>query len=42
MTVAMTIAGSAPSGGASLQADLKAFHQHGVYGPVNMHTRTDV
>jgi hydroxymethylpyrimidine/phosphomethylpyrimidine kinase len=30
--VAMTIAGSAPSGGAGLQADLKTFHQHGVYG----------
>ena len=32
MTVAMTIAGSDPSGGAGLQADLKTFHQHGVYG----------
>jgi hydroxymethylpyrimidine/phosphomethylpyrimidine kinase len=31
-TVAMTIAGSDPSGGAGLQADLKTFHQHGVYG----------
>ena len=30
--VAMTIAGSDPSGGAGLQADLKTFHQHGVYG----------
>jgi hydroxymethylpyrimidine/phosphomethylpyrimidine kinase len=28
----MTIAGSDPSGGAGLQADLKTFHQHGVYG----------
>jgi hydroxymethylpyrimidine/phosphomethylpyrimidine kinase len=32
VTVAMTIAGSDPSGGAGLQADLKTFHQHGVYG----------
>ncbi len=32
MTVAMTIAGSDPSGGAGLQADLKTFHQHGVFG----------
>jgi hydroxymethylpyrimidine/phosphomethylpyrimidine kinase len=30
--VAMTIAGSDPSGGAGFQADLKTFHQHGVYG----------
>ena len=30
--VAMTIAGSDPSGGAGLQADLKTFHQFGVYG----------
>lgn len=28
---AMTIAGSDPSGGAGLQADIKTFHQHGVY-----------
>jgi len=27
----MTIAGSDPSGGAGLQADIKTFHQHGVY-----------
>lgn len=31
MTVALTIAGSDPSGGAGLQADVKTFHQHGVY-----------
>jgi hydroxymethylpyrimidine/phosphomethylpyrimidine kinase len=30
--VAFTIAGSDPSGGAGLQADLKTFHQFGVYG----------
>jgi hydroxymethylpyrimidine/phosphomethylpyrimidine kinase len=30
--VALTVAGSDPSGGAGLQADLKTFHQHGVYG----------
>ena len=28
----MTIAGSDPSGGGGIQADLKTFHQFGVYG----------
>ena len=32
LPVALTIAGSDPSAGAGLQADLKTFHQHGVYG----------
>lgn len=32
MKIALTIAGSDPSGGAGLQADLKTFQQHGVYG----------
>lgn len=32
VSVALTIAGSDPSGGAGLQADLKTFHQFGVYG----------
>jgi hydroxymethylpyrimidine/phosphomethylpyrimidine kinase len=32
LTSALTIAGSDPSGGAGIQADLKTFHQLGVYG----------
>ena len=32
MRVALTIAGSDPSGGAGIQADLKTLHQFGVYG----------
>lgn len=32
LSVALTIAGSDPSGGAGIQADLKTFHQFGVYG----------
>jgi hydroxymethylpyrimidine/phosphomethylpyrimidine kinase len=32
LPVALTIGGSDPSGGAGIQADLKTFHQHHVYG----------
>jgi hydroxymethylpyrimidine/phosphomethylpyrimidine kinase len=32
LPIVLTVAGSDPSGGAGLQADLKTIHQHGAYG----------
>ena len=40
MPIALTIAGSDPSGGAGIQADLKTFHQFGVYGEAVIATVT--
>jgi len=40
MPIALTIAGSDPSGGAGIQADLKTFHQFGVYGEAVVATIT--
>jgi len=39
-SVALTIAGSDPSGGAGIQADLKTFHAFGVYGAAVVATLT--
>ena len=39
-SVALTIAGSDPSGGAGVQADLKTFHAFGVYGAAVITTLT--
>jgi hydroxymethylpyrimidine/phosphomethylpyrimidine kinase len=39
-SVALTIAGSDPSGGAGVQADLKTFHAFGVYGAAVLTTLT--
>jgi len=38
--IALSIAGSDPSGGAGIQADLKTFHQFGVYGEAVVATVT--
>jgi hydroxymethylpyrimidine/phosphomethylpyrimidine kinase len=38
--IALTVAGSDPSGGAGIQADLKTFHQFGVYGEAVVATIT--
>jgi hydroxymethylpyrimidine/phosphomethylpyrimidine kinase len=40
MPIALTVAGSDPSGGAGIQADLKTFHQFGVYGEAVIATVT--
>jgi hydroxymethylpyrimidine/phosphomethylpyrimidine kinase len=40
MRVALSIAGSDPSGGAGVQADLKTFHAFGVYGAAVISTLT--
>jgi hydroxymethylpyrimidine/phosphomethylpyrimidine kinase len=40
MPIALTVAGSDPSGGAGIQGDLKTFHQFGVYGEAVVATIT--